>query len=191
MRQSNKTWPIAVSARRDITTWIRRHLKLQSVPKSYYTPTCSNPVRAHNFINIRPGLTLWPPRLMMVFYTLCVIVTLANHCDPPCMQTGLSYSTQTETHFATVITLSQTKFHKRLRQIRHRRRRIRQIHQVMLDTRLTLLHHKKSGNKIPYLVKWQHTSRSLQPSDNITDFAINDYHIRREQRRKCRQRRSY
>ena len=52
-----------------------------------------------------------------------------------------------------------------------------------------LLDHKKSGQKTLYLVRWQDKTRSWEPADNVTDFAINEYHIRREQRKKRRQRR--
>jgi len=54
-----------------------------------------------------------------------------------------------------------------------------------------LLDHRKSGGKILYLVKWQDQSRSWEPSENITDFAINEYNIRKQQiqdRRKKRRR---
>ena len=52
-----------------------------------------------------------------------------------------------------------------------------------------LLDHKKSGKKTLYLVKWEDKSRSWEPAENVTDFAINEYHIRREQRKKRKQRR--
>ena len=34
-----------------------------------------------------------------------------------------------------------------------------------------------------YLVKWQDKTRSWEPAENITDFAVNECQIRREQRK--------
>ena len=52
-----------------------------------------------------------------------------------------------------------------------------------------LLDHKKSGQRTLYLVKWQDKTHSWEPAENVTDFAVNEYQIRREQRKKRRQRR--
>ena len=47
-----------------------------------------------------------------------------------------------------------------------------------------LLKHKRSGNKVHYFVRWQDKSCSWEPSENITDFAINEYYVRKEQQKK-------
>jgi len=49
-----------------------------------------------------------------------------------------------------------------------------------------LLKHRKTGNKVFYLVKWQDNTQSWEPAENITDFAIDEYNVRRDQQKQKR-----
>ena len=52
-----------------------------------------------------------------------------------------------------------------------------------------LLSHKKIAQKDHYLVKWQDGSKSWEPADNITPYAIDQYYVQKRDKAKRRRRR--